>query len=1085
MKDLKIKNAFIACIVLFALVLLLSFAFSRQEEGSAHVVISEILASNRTYPAPNGEYLDYIEVRNLSKAPTDISGYMLSDSADSIGYTFPQGTVLPAGGYLVCWCDKEDDTGRYAAFGISKDGTDTIYLYNSANVLIDQVAASRTDTNVPLVRQEDGSWAPMPMATPGYENTEAGYEAWLGSVGAGDMEVVISEVLTGSSCAAVDGSGMVCDWIELYNGGNSAAVLDGTYLSDDALDRIKWQIPSLTLEPGQRAVIRCVGDGSAADEASFAMPRDGCTVTLTGTSGNVISQVEVPMLNRDHSWALQADGTYIQTDRITPGSENDDAGYAAWLSAVGAEESPVVISEVMTGNFSFLTNGAGELADWVELYNPGSAAVDLSGMYLSDDMAYRGKWQLDGITLQPGERKVIFCSGRTASAGEANFALSGDGCTIVLSGAMGNVLTSAEVPGLSDDRAWALQADGTYLETELATPGYENTEEGYRQCRGARTITGPLMISEVMPSNSTYLRQSDGKYYDWVELQNISDSPINLSSFALSDDKSNPGRFQLPDQTLEPGQRVIIICSGNTELTGNYIQAPFTISRAESWLYISSEGTLVDYIRIYDVPYRASVGRMEGDTGTYYFISPTPGTANGTGVASISATPAVLTQPGVYNDVSAVTVELSGEGELRYTLNGSLPTAYSAQYTGPLELTETAVIRVASFEEGKLRSDVVTASYIINENHTLPVISVTAESGEIFGLYANYTSEDEVPCNLSFYEDGGSFTIDCGIKMYGHMGLEDPKKSFKVNFRGQYGQSTLNYPVYGDEGAQVFESLVIRAGQDYPLAIFRDELFTSLARDIGDNLVVQRQKHGILYINGEYFGIYCVKEAFSEAMYAENYGVSESSVTLEQAPVTLYGDMYPIIRYCFDNDLSQQEHYEYVASQVDIDSLIDWIIMEGYSTNSDVPQNLRYIRSSEDGNKWKMCYYDLDWSWHYTDGFFKLLSPTQTLQHMALSRNLMRNSEFREKFLERLSELYKTTLSDENVLERIDYYYDLLAPEVERERARWGGSYDSWEYNVQKLRNFLTVNGHWDNLINSLRRYIGLTQDEEQQYFGR
>lgn len=1083
MNEKKLKQAFLAGVVLFALIMVLSLCFSAQEEGSAHVVISEILASNRTYPAPNGEYLDYIEVRNLSGAATDISGYMLADSYDSIGYTFPQGTVLSANGYLVVWCDKNDETGKYASFGISKDGADTVTLYNSANVRVDEVAVGRTETNVPLIRREDGSWAAGAMATPGYENTQAGYEAWLKSVGAGDLEVVISEVMTGSACAAIDGSGQVCDWIELYNPGKKAVVLDGTYLSDDAVERIKWQIPELTLQAGQRVVIRCVGDTAAAGEANFAMPRDGCTVTLTGTMGNVISQVEVPLLNRDHSWALQPDGTYLQTDLISPGAENDGAGYEAWLNAIGAKESPVVISEVMTDNMSFGTNAAGMLGDWVELYNPGVDPVDLSGMYLSDDPADRSKWQIPELILHSGERKVIFCSGKAAADGEAGFALSADGCTVVLTGVMGNVITKTEVPVLGDDRSWALQADGTYLETELATPGYENTEEGYQAYRTSRAAAGPLMISEVMPSNAGYLRQSDGKYYDWVELQNISDSPIHLADYALSRDKDNLGRFQLPDQTLQPGERIVIICSGNTELAGKYVHAPFTLSREESWLYLSSKGELVDYLRVYDVPYQASVGRAEGKAGTYYFTSPTPGTVNGTGVAFICATPTVMTQPGVYNDVSSVSVELSGEGELRYTLDGSMPTSRSALYTQPLELTATTVVRVAGFAEGKLRSDVVTASYIINEYHTLPVVSLAAESGDFFGMYVNYEVDREIRCNVSLYEEGSSFSIDCGIEMYGHMGLKDPKKSFKVNFRGQYGASSLNYPVHGEDGPAVYESLVIRAGQDYPLAIFRDELFTSLARDIGDNLVVQRQKHCILYVNGNYYGIYCIKEAFSEAMYAENHGVSKESVTLAQAPVGVGSEMYKVIRYCFDNDLSQQEHYDYVASQVDIDSLIDWIIMEGYCTNSDIAQNLRYVRSSEDGNKWRFCFYDVDWSWHFTDGFYKLLSLKNTEQHMALSRRMMANREFREKFLQRIGELYQTTLSDENVLQRIEHYHELLAPEVERERDRWGGSYKAWENNVQKLRDFLENN--WDNLIGYLREYIGLTRDEEAKYFGR
>ena len=92
-------GALIICVVLFIAAAVISGTVAQDDTalpgtGPGHVVINEILASNRTYPAPNGLYLDFIEVRNLSGTPTDISGYMLSDDMESIGYTFPSGTVL-------------------------------------------------------------------------------------------------------------------------------------------------------------------------------------------------------------------------------------------------------------------------------------------------------------------------------------------------------------------------------------------------------------------------------------------------------------------------------------------------------------------------------------------------------------------------------------------------------------------------------------------------------------------------------------------------------------------------------------------------------------------------------------------------------------------------------------------------------------------------------------------------------------------------------------------------------------------------------------------------------------------------------
>jgi len=1082
------------CAALFLTALMLSFFLSRDDvgefhgDGTGHIVLSEILASNRTYPNAAGDYLDFIEVRNLTATPTDISGYMLSDALDAIGYTFPQGTILPAYGYICVWCDRTSETGEYAAFGISRDGGETVYLYNSANVMVDSVTLPRMNDNMSLIRLDDGSWDIGTQASPGFENSPQGYQEWLKAMGsAKDMQVVISEIMTANDCTALDASGKICDWVELYNAGSSSVDLTGAYLSDDPLDAFKWQFPALTLEPGQRTVIRCVGSNATSGEADFALPRSGCTVVLTGTMGNTICAVEVPEIGRDCSWAL-ADGSYSLCTEATPGYDNTAEGHAQWLSSINPTNIQVVINEVMTANRSTVTNASGDLCDWIELKNVGDQAADLTGCYLSDDMDKRSLWQLGQLTLNPGQTALILCGGIDAAPGEAAFSLKKSGCTLILTGSAGNILTQTEIPAMEDDRSWQRLADGTYGVTDSPTPGFENTQEGREAYLLSRTPAGPLIISEVMPSNASFLRQDDGKCYDWVELQNISGEAVDLSDFCLSNDPGYPNLLQLPHRMLQPGERIVIICSGDAELSGNYIYAPFTLSREESWVYVTNvDAGFSDYVRIWDVPYQGSVGRVTGENGTYYFTKPTPGTENGTGVAFICQTPTIVTAEGVFNDVTGVDVEITGSHEIRYTLDGSMPTANSPLYTGPIRLTATTVVRAAAFEAGKLRSDVVTASYIINEYHTLPVISLAVEHADLFGgtgIYTNYYSEAEVPCNLKLFEENGSFSIDCGIKMFGHTGLQYPKKSFKVNFRGRYGEDNLHYPVYGEDAPQYYDSLVIRAGQDYPATIFRDELFTSLCRDIGDNVLAQRDKFCVLYINGQYWGIYCMKEAFSETMFATNYGVTQESVEVVQAPVGALHEIFDLMDYCWSHNMSDPEVWEYVSSRVDVDSLIDWIIMEGYCTNTDVQQNLRYFRSSEMENKWIFAFYDLDWGWYFNSQFTNVLSADKEWQHLGITRNFMENPGFREKFLARLSYLMDTTLSDENVLSRIEYYEKLLDPEVPRERERWGSSYAAWQGRVQEMKDFL-ADGHLRKMVNALRLYIGLTNQEAETYFGR
>ncbi len=1083
----------IVCAALFLGALLAHILFGdtpQQTTGPAPeggVWITEIMSDNRTYPDPSCRALDYIEISNLTDKTVDISNYKLSDDKSTIGYTFPQGTVLPPYGSTVCWCDAQGDD-QYAAFGISNEGGETIYLYNSVNVVIDQISVPPLEENQPYIRNLDGSWTVGVQASPGFENTSQGNAQWLASIGSKPHCVIISEVQTTARYTYLDPAGTVCDWIELYNEGTDAAVLDGAYLSDDPSDPLKWQIPRLTIEPGAYALIRC--GGMTQNDASFSLSSDGGQIILTGPYGNLICALECPALERDTTWALDSDGAYTHCAMPTPGFENTDFGYADWLRSIGLQACPVIISEVQPSNCSSILDSSGKLSDWMELYNPSNVSVNLNGFFLSDDEADPFKWQIPELVLKPGEYAVIPCTGKKGNPSEASFSLSKSGCSVLLSGPVGNLITQVVCPAINEDRTWQWMSDASYTETEFISPGFENTKAGYEAFRASQKILGALAVTEVMPSNDRYLIQRDGEYYDWIELKNVSDAVINLSDYAISDDSSDLLLFPLPQMELAPEETVVIICSGNTELTDQYIHAPFTLNRDMCWVYVTHrQQGLSDYLRISGVPLMGSAGRMDDQSGLYYFSTPTPGTENQGGAAEVAANPFFETPGGIYNDVANVSVVLSGEGQIYYTLDGREPTMYSSLYTEPLVLTETTVIRAKCYSDGKLPSSAVTASYIINENHTLPVISLAANPAELFGakgIYTLYTWDREIPCNLTLYEGDGGFSINCGLELYGHSNLKHPKKSFKVNFRSLYGESVLNYPVYGEDGPFLYDALCIRAGQDYPQSIFRDELFTSLCRDMTDTVLAQRDKFCILYINGEYFGIYCMKEAFNELFYAQNRNVRKESVEIVQAPVEYHTQMHEFFRFLRSADMTLDKNYEYACSVFDMDSVIDWMIIEGYSTNGDVQQNLRYFRSTDNGNRFQMAFYDLDWAFYYHRPFTDILSNERNnWQHLMLTQNLMKNPTFRQKFLSRLSYHMQNTLRTENVVARINYYHDLLAPEVPRERQRWSGTVAEWEWYMDKLRDFITEFDHLGDIVDHLDRYIDLTEEEINTYFGR
>ena len=171
--------------------------------------------------------------------------------------------------------------------------------------------------------------------------------------------------------------------------------------------------------------------------------------------------------------------------------------------------------------------------------------------------------------------------------------------------------------------------------------------------------------------------------FDWVEIKNPGEETVRLSGYYLSDSLKDLQAFQLPDTDLGPGELMLVFCTGRDD-AANDRQAAFALNAQRDRLYLSSEdGTLMDYVPLRRIPRGGSCGRVEGRGGFFFFDSPTPGKANAQGARRVAEAPVALTQDGVFNDVESVKLELTADGELHYTTDGSVPTLDDPLYDGP------------------------------------------------------------------------------------------------------------------------------------------------------------------------------------------------------------------------------------------------------------------------------------------------------------------------------------------------------------------------------------------------------------------
>ncbi len=760
-------------------------------------------------------------------------------------------------------------------------------------------------------------------------------------------------------------------------------------------------------------------------------------------------------------------------------------------SAAAEETAGLRISELMYKNKASLRDEDGDFSDWIELENASGAALDLTGWRLSDRAGKDG-WALPAITLESGAFLLVYADGKDRAEGEAHtdFSLS-EGETLFLRRPDGEIAERVLCSGEAD-YSLVRGDDGSFFESAWPTPGLPNTAAAYELWQESQALpAGPLVIAEVATFET---RARFDAYYgncDWVEIRNISDKTVNLSGWKLSDKESERGLWTFPARKLEPGKRLLIRCSEIPAYHGDrsVLCTGFSLDSKSEQLYLTDpKGNLIDYAALRGIPYNVSYGRLDDRPGWFFFDERTPGKANAEGCRRISDAPVSLGADGVFEGVESVTVELQAAGKIFYTTDGSLPTADSLPYTEPLVILQTTVLRAIAVEDGAVPSAALNLSFFMNEGHSLPVISLVTDDPHDFRvMYTNAMKDRKERGALAFYEEGGSFRIPCEIKLNGETSLILPKKNLSVRFRDAYGAGTLEYDCFGG-GVTSFTNLLLRSGQDYQGSLIRNELVCSMAAKATDNVLVQRFRYGVLYINGTYSGIYALEEKANEQMFADHSGVSRDSVTVHEASVREYTAFYQnVIEPLLRMDMSSEENYRAISAQLDIDSLIDWIIIEGWCGNQDIQSgNLRYGCSTENDGRWRLMLYDLDAVFSNSSECFDILASysLEGRQIGQIIRALLKNEHFRAQLLRRAAELLSGPLSDEATLAEIDRLCAQLEPEVARNHAFINREPAKWTRNVGYLRSAI-IDGHWhDSCVDRLCRYLGVGAEERAQYFG-
>lgn len=953
--------------------------------------------------------------------------------------------------------------------------------------------------------------------------------------------VALSEIMISNKGSVPDNLGGYPDYIELHNGSTERADISGYGLSDSLLEGAKYVFPAGTvLEPGAYVVVWCGGEAEDDMHAPFKLSA-GEEAVLFDASGRPL---DTAVLNSvDSGMVLRREGEVWTQAKPCPGYPKTEAGMAEYEASLKeTEDMGLYINEFMASNATTICDSFGSYSDWIELYNSTDTDMDISGFGISDNLSQPMKYRFpDGTTIAAKGYLVVFCSGNEGMQnGElhAPFGLRSYGEDVVIANRAGRIIDSYSFKNQETDVSVARIPDGAgeLQPNSQPSPGYPNTGAGYSAFDAANRLPlGGVYISEFGGSTGSVAS-------DWVELHNSTGSAVSLAGYGISNNPKNPAKWVFPDISIEPGEYLLLYATGSSDKAQKKnLKLNFCISSTgEALFFFDPNGKLIDKLSAGRMKSGQSYGR-DGSDNRFYYAEPTPGAQNGKGYEGITQLPAFSVTPGIYDN--AVTVAITaGEGEtIRYTTDCTTPNASSEVYSGELSISKNSVIRAAAFRDGYLSGDVATATYLFRSdgvNHALPVVTLVTDPDNLWnsktGIYATgdqfdpdaasyadtlqsatyyqakFATEEQVdtiwekPAAFSLFDDNGKqvFTQNVGIRIAGSFGRGRAQKGFNVIARKEYGKGSMEYPFFENRPYTEYKAVVLRAGaQDQNRSKIRDELASGLLEGTDINILYQAYRPTVLYLNGEYWGVYFMKEKRNRFFVAQHEN-TENNVDLaigkgfKQRTYGDNSDWVSLYEYATSHDLSASDAYNYVAERMDVDSFRDYMIAEIYNGNTDT-YNFQYYRLK--GGKWKFIFYDFCWGFqspgHETLAFRMGKTPSDVCS-AKLFAAMLQNKGWRDSFCRRFAELLNTAFAPERVSALIEELYGYVEPEIKREREKFNkdtfmgvkqpntnlGTYEGFQSEISKLKDFAQKRP--EELKRQLQSNLGLSDSYMKEVFG-
>ena len=547
--------------------------------------------------------------------------------------------------------------------------------------------------------------------------------------------------------------------------------------------------------------------------------------------------------------------------------------------------------------------------------------------------------------------------------------------------------------------------------------------------------------------------------------------------------------------------------SGRNEVVGISYHTNFSLKQTKNineFVVLSDpNGVRLDVIEISQkTKLGHSYGRQQNGAAVWaIFTSPTPNASNNA-VASYSGyadKPDFSVSAGFYPGTVTVAITTTEpNATIRYTLDGSAPLSVSPVYTAPITISTTKVLKAMTFVNAAavLPSFVRYSTYFIGVTHTLPVVSVSAT--QLPDLANDVNQYLEPQGTFEYFDVNGQRTTHTygEFNKHGKDSWANSQRSLDFVSRDEMGYNhSLEEVFFNTSARDNYQRIILRAAGDdnFPAdyspqnagsAHLRDAFIHNTVLQDGLNVDARRGSKCVVYLNGQYWGVYDLRDNPDDHDNTEYYHGQDKyhlyyietwgNTWAEYGGQAALTEWDALRNYILTHNMAVPADYQYVTDRLDVNSLVDYVAVNMFTVCSDwLNWNTAWWRGLDSTGthlKWGYTLWDNDATYGHYINYTHIPNTTpsadpcdpETLDgnddpedHIGILLALRQNPGFNQYYITRMIDLWNTTFSCDNLLPKFDSTVALITPEMPAHCTRWSGLYSDWQNNVTSLRNFI------------------------------